>query len=70
MKYSTFKKTILGIFLLVALTPQASAYLDPGTGAMILQFLLAALVGVLLYVKAFFGRIKVFFNRNPKKEAG
>ena len=70
MKYSIFKKTIIGVFFFVTLTPQVSAYLDPGTGSMILQFLLAALVVVLLYVKAFFGRIKAFFTKNPKKEAG
>ena len=54
--------------------PEATdAYLDPGTGSVILQMGIAALVGGLFAVKIFWGRIRAFFRslwpRGPKSEA-
>ena len=49
------------------------AYLDPGTGSVILQMGIAALVGGLFAVKIFWSRIRAFFKslwaRGPKSEA-
>jgi hypothetical protein len=39
------------------------AYIDPGTGSLILQILLAALVGTGFAVKIFWANIKSFFSR-------
>ncbi len=50
----------LVLFLIVVqliLAPQTYAYLDPGSGSYACQFLLAALVGGLFLLKAFWGRI-------------
>ena len=42
---------------------QIHAYLDPGTGSLILQTVIGVLVGGLLAIKIFWGRIKSFFGR-------
>ena len=42
----------------------AYAYLDMGTGSMILQVLVASLAACALFLKAFWGRIKSFFSKN------
>jgi hypothetical protein len=38
------------------------AYIDPGTGSLIIQVLIGALVGGLVAVKVFWSRIKTFFK--------
>ena len=43
----------------------AQAYLDPGTGSMILQILLGGLAGVAVVVKLYWTKIKRFFVRAP-----
>jgi hypothetical protein len=48
-------------FLFISLTTQAHAYLDPGTGSMMLQILIASLVGGLFALKGYWSRIKGFF---------
>jgi len=49
-------------------SPSAYAYLDPGTGSMILQAVLAAVVGSALAIKMFWKRIKdIFFSIFRKK---
>jgi hypothetical protein len=42
------------------LTPPA--YIDPGTGSLIIQVLIGVLVGGLVAAKIFWGRIKTFFK--------
>jgi len=39
------------------------AYIDPGTGSLIIQMLLAVLVGAGFAVKIFWTRIKAFFSK-------
>ena len=59
------RKDILIIFytlLLISLTSQAHAYLDPGTGSMMLQIVIASVVGALFSLKIFWSRIKNFFS--------
>lgn len=41
--------------LLLASAQQASAYIDPGSGSLLLQILGGAAVGCLFYVRRFFG---------------
>ncbi|HIF02591.1 MAG TPA: hypothetical protein EYQ84_04480 [Nitrospinaceae bacterium] len=43
---------------------KAWAYLDPGTGSMILQGLIAGLMGALFTIKIYWARIKNFFSRS------
>ncbi len=41
-------------------------YFDPGTGALIVQFLAAAVAGVLLFYKTAIAKIKSIFGISPK----
>ena len=57
-------------FLFISLTSQAHAYLDPGTGSMMLQIVIASVVGALFTLKTFWSQIKNYFStkftRNKK----
>ena len=44
--------------------PPAFAYIDPGTGSMILQLLLAGVAGLGVLCKLFWHRITGFFRRS------
>lgn len=57
------------VWVATAATP-AHAYLDPGTGSMILQVLLGGIAGALVVVKLYWKKIKRFFLRTPAGEAG
>jgi hypothetical protein len=53
---------VLFVLALVAV-PRAHAYLDPGTGSMIIQVLIAVVVGAAFAVKVFWKRIAAFLRR-------
>jgi len=53
---------IVYLFSLLSPTANIAAYLDPGSGSFILQLLIGGLVGLILILKTFWGRIKVFVN--------
>ena len=46
------------------------AYLDPGTGSMVLQMIIAGLVGVSFFIKIYWGRLKTLLTKRsgPKEE--
>ena len=50
--------------LLVPIASPAQAYLDPGTGSMILQGLIGAVVGGLIALKLYWARLKNFITGN------
>ena len=66
------KKTIvvLAAFLLLNFARSAHAYLDPGSGSLVLQVLLGGVAGVLLVLKLFWHRILAIFGirKEEKKE--
>lgn len=43
------------------------AYLDPGSGSLLIQLLLAALLAVPFLIKAYWKKMKAFLTRSPKK---
>ena len=47
---------------IAAIATPAHAYLDPGTGSMILQGLLAGIAGALVMGRLYWIRIKLFFS--------
>lgn len=50
--------TLVGTFVFsLIFTPQAGAYLDPGSGSYILQILLASVFGALYLLKVYWQRI-------------
>jgi len=61
------------LFLIVALqmifSQNAFAYLDPGPGSYIFQFLIAAFIGGMYTIKIYYQKIKHFvMNRFSKKQ--
>ena len=64
MSYVKLLMTLLALFILFYLIyPQkVHAYIDPGSGSIIIQVLIAAFFGALFAVKMFWKRIKIFFN--------
>lgn len=55
----------LGAF---SVSTPAYAYLDPGTGSMILQLLLGGAAGVAMVFKLYWDRIKGFLGYAPKSD--
>jgi hypothetical protein len=56
-------------FLLVLTARDAHAYLDPASGSMILQVIVAAVAAVLITLKAFWHKIRGMFGASPKEES-
>jgi hypothetical protein len=52
--------TTIYIFLILATTGYAYAYIDPGTGSFFLQMLLAGLFGSLFFIRTIWGKVKGF----------
>lgn len=48
--------------LLLALPGEAAAYIDPGTGSLILQGLIASLAAAAVAIRAYWYRLKAFFR--------
>jgi hypothetical protein len=62
---------LLGIFVALMTPQHAHAYIDAGTGSLILQALLGGAVGLSAFVKLYWYKLKEFFARvkAPKEEA-
>ncbi len=56
--------------LFLALSQPAYAYLDPGTGSMILQALLGGAAGVLIAGRLYWSNIKGIFRPEPRGQVG
>lgn len=57
------KKSSVLIFTFICLlgwTPDAYAYFDPGTGSMVLQLLMASILGFLFTLKTYWAKVKDF----------
>ena len=69
MKKSVQQVCALGA-LLLALSPSAHAYLDPGSGSMLLQVILGGLAAVGVAAKLYWHRFKrlLGFGRKPQAE--
>lgn len=53
----------------VATVPSpACAYIDPGTGTMLIQVLAAAIFGALFTVRSWFGSLKALFIKKKQSE--
>lgn len=47
----------------------AHAYLDPGTGSILLQGLIAAIAGTMVTARLYWGKIKSMFSRNSENDS-
>ena len=50
----------------IAFSGDAHAYLDPGTGSILLQGLIASVAGGLILARAYWSRLKNFYKRSPQ----
>jgi hypothetical protein len=58
----------IGLFALIcSVSLDAAAYLDPGTGSIILQGIIAALAVAGMTLKHYWYRIQAFFGKEPPK---
>jgi hypothetical protein len=64
--HSKTKLIIISLFLLSFSDP-LYAYLDPGTGSLIIQALIAGIVGVLYVIKIYWQKIKSLFIKESDK---
>ena len=72
-----YVRRVIGFLLLLSgvqffFVGEAQAYIDPGTGAFVLQFLVAGILGAAFAVKMYWNRLKGFVRgrfsaRNPAK---
>lgn len=54
---------LLALFAIVLFPMKAWAYLDPGTGSVILQVLAALFFGALFTIKSFWHKLKAKFSK-------
>ncbi len=64
-------KLIYGLVLLgtVGVTSPAYAYLDPGTGSMLVQMLLGGVAGAMVIGKLYWHQVKAFFGLGTEKNS-
>ena len=67
MSISSFLLFLTVFLVAFDITQEAYAYLDPGTGSMILQLLLGGIAGIIIVLKLYWQRVKnVFQNLHLK----
>jgi hypothetical protein len=60
-------KVVFLLFVFVLLwANNAFAYLDPGTGSIIIQSIIALTIGALFTIKGYWSRLKSWFTNNKK----
>ena len=62
---------VSGSVVVMLLTPATAhaQYLDPGAGSIIVQAVIAVMVGVAAAVKIYWGKISGFLGRRPKSKS-
>ena len=59
---------LLSIAVLPLLTGGVSEYIDPGTGSLIIQIVIAGFVGGVFLLKVYWRRVKAWFSRGKKDD--
>jgi hypothetical protein len=67
MYSSYFAKIAFVTTLLVSVSLPAYAYIDPGTGSLIIQAIIGAVAAIGVTIKIFWHRLKIFFSGGSKK---
>ena len=62
------KIVITSLSFIIFFNTKAFAYLDPGTGSIILQALLGAIAAGISYCSIYWQKIKSFFSKKNKKK--
>lgn len=68
-RVSIFRTSVVAAILFMGLQGPAHAYLDPGTGSMILQGLLAAVAAAGFAISGYWAQIKSWFRRTPASDS-
>jgi hypothetical protein len=55
--------------ILLTLSFNVAAYLDPGTGSMMLQVILGGIAAVGVAIKLYWHKLRVFFGASKQEEA-
>ena len=63
MRRNHYASYIIGAALVMFWTKDAYAYLDPGTGSMILQAVIAGVAAGLIVIRLWWSKVKVFCAR-------
>lgn len=58
---------LTGVLLLLVLTPSVEAYVDPGTGGMLVQLLLGGVMAGLVLFRSGLRRMAGWFQRSPRQ---
>ena len=67
MKQTLMIRVAYAFFIVMVFNKPAYAYLDPGTGAILLQGLIAAVAGVIATGGIYWNKIKNIFSGNKEK---
>ena len=69
MLHSKFFPIFVTILLTVLLVPgEAQAYIDPGSGSILLQVILFAFASVFIFFRTLGGQLRQFFRRDSDKK--
>lgn len=68
--YSVFALSGAALCVLLIYATPACAYLDPGTGSMIVQTIIAVVAVVSMSVSVFWQRLRAFFGKDKGKDPG
>ena len=63
-------KFLFLIFSLIAYTSPAYAYLDPGTGSVILQGLIGGIAASIAFLSIYWQKVKAFFDKKKEINKG
>jgi hypothetical protein len=66
MNMNAIPMLLLGVLLVVAFERPTYAYLDPGSGSMLLQVLLGGVAGVAVIVKLYWRGLLSFLRIRPR----
>ena len=65
---ATLRLVFYSTFCLLLTTGSSHAYLDPGTGSILLQGLIAGIAGGIVVMKLYWGKVKSFFSFSKSKD--
>jgi len=69
MNLSIFLLFLTPFLILFGLTDSALAYIDPGSGSMLLQLLLGGIAGAVVVLKLYWRQFINLFRRSSRKES-
>ena len=62
------KKIVLFLFFVICIPSNAYAYIDPGTGSVLLAALVGSLAAIGTTISIYWSKIKSFFSKKEKND--